>query len=120
MSSSRIIFLLAWRSVWRNRRRTADPAGLVMIGGHDRPLLRNKGGHDQMIEDAAALNTGHIQIHEKGFQDNQTIDYAFVPSDGLIRFLDDHPDIQGEAEVLAGGLLAFEDNTRGRDDSSYR
>ena len=116
MFSSRIILLLAWRNVWRNRRRTVLTLLTIMIGAAMIVFLNAmaRGGHDQMIEDAAALNAGHIQIHEKGFQDNQTIDYAFIPSDDLIRFLDEHPDIQGRApRVLAGGLLAFEDNTRG-------
>jgi ABC-type lipoprotein release transport system permease subunit len=73
-----------------------------------------KGGHDQMIEDAVALNTGHIQIHEKGFWENQTIDYAFQPSHNLLEFLRSSPHIAGYAErIQAGWLLAFEDNNKG-------
>ena len=36
-----------------------------------------------MIEDAVASNTGHIQIHEKGYWENMSIDYALIP-DGRI------------------------------------
>lgn len=41
-----------------------------------------KGGHGRMIDDAISINTGHIQIHKKGFRDNLTIDYSFRPSRG--------------------------------------
>ncbi|MDM8515030.1 ABC transporter permease [Desulfobacterales bacterium HSG16] len=107
---------LAWRNIWRNKRRTILTL-LTIIAGCSMIVLLNslgKGGHDQMIEDAVALNTGHIQVHEQGYWDNMTIDYAFEPSDKLVNYLDSGPDVQAFSErVVAGGLLSFKDTTRG-------
>lgn len=111
-----ITLTLAWRNVWRNRRRTLLTLLTVMIGCAMIIFFNSiaKGGHDQMIEDAIGLNTGHLQIHEKGFWDNRTIDYAFQPPVPVLNYLRVSPYIEGASKrVLAGGLLAFQDTTRG-------
>ncbi|HPA15008.1 MAG TPA: ABC transporter permease [Desulfobacterales bacterium] len=111
-----IIIRLAWRNVWRNLRRTVLTLLTIMVGCAMIIFINamGKGGHDQMIEDSVAMNTGHLQIHEKGFWDNLTIDYAFQPSPELIRGLEDNKRISGYTErIIAGGLLYFNDRTRG-------
>ncbi len=107
---------LAWRNVWRSKRRTLLTLLTIMIGCAMIILFNSiaTGGHEQMIEDAVALNVGHIQIHEKGFWDNLTIDYAFEPSPELLELLSKDPRIKSFTErVIAGGLLSFNDSTRG-------
>lgn len=107
---------LAWRNVWRNRRRTLLTLLTIMVGCAMIIFFNSiaKGGHDQMIEDAVGLNTGHLQIHESGFWDNQTIDYAFIPSETLIGYLSANPQIAGYSpRIITGGLLSFKDTTRG-------
>lgn len=116
MKTETIVTKLAWRNVWRNKRRTLLTLLTIMVGCAMIIFMNSigKGGHDQMIEDAVALNTGHIQIHEKGFWDNQTIDYAFEPAPDFLEGLRKDPRIAALAErVMAGGLLSFRDNTRG-------
>lgn len=76
---------IAWRNLKRNRRRTLLTL-LTISAGCGMIIFNNalfKGGTDQMIEDAVALNSGHIQVHEKGYLDNRTNDYAFAPSEKL-------------------------------------
>ncbi|MCP4351722.1 MAG: ABC transporter permease [Desulfobacterales bacterium] len=116
MKSQNISAKLAWRNVWRNKRRTLLTLLTIMIGCAMIIVLNSfaTGGHEQMIEDAVALNAGHIQIHEKGFWDNLTIDYAFEPSLKLLESLSKDQHINSFAErVIAGGLLSFNDSTRG-------
>jgi ABC-type lipoprotein release transport system permease subunit len=73
-----------------------------------------KGSHDRMIEDVVRLNTGHIQIHEKGYQENETIDYAFQPPEAVSAFLENCPGISGYSKrIHAGGLISFKDDTAG-------
>jgi ABC-type lipoprotein release transport system permease subunit len=65
-----------------------------------------------MIKDAVSLNAGHIQIHENGFWENQTIDYAFLMTDKLKRRLSEDKRIAGYCpRIQAGGLLSFRENT---------
>lgn len=73
-----------------------------------------KGGHDRMIEDAVSMGTGHIQIHEKGFWEDQTIDFAFVPDQSLIHALDNNSAVAGYApRVQAAALLSSSSSTAG-------
>jgi putative ABC transport system permease protein len=116
MKNLEIIIKLAWRNVWRNKRRTVLTL-LTIIVGSGIILFQNaiaKGGHDQMIEDAVATNAGHIQIHEKGYWDNRTIDYAFQPDAKLFDALKNDKRISGFSQrIHADGLLSYKDSTAG-------
>lgn len=67
-----------------------------------------------MIDDAVAPLTGHIQVHEKGFQDNMTLEYAFKYDSSL---LDEIKRIKAVKEaaprIYAGGLLIHKDSSAG-------
>jgi putative ABC transport system permease protein len=116
MKEAGIITTLAWRNVWRNKRRTILTFLTIVIGLAMILVMNSiaKGGHDQMIEDAVGINTGHLQIHERGYWNNQTIDYAFRITPALEKVLQSDKRIEGHCiRVLAGGLLSFRENTAG-------
>ena len=116
MEHAAIVIKLAWRNVWRNRRRTILTLLTIVVGCGMIIFLNAiaKGGHDRMIEDAISINTGHIQIHEEGFWDNLTIDYAFRPSRDLIYELENNPRIAAYSRrIHAAGLLSFGDTSTG-------
>ncbi len=116
MKEAGIITTLAWRNVWRNKRRTILTFLTIVIGLAMILVMNSiaKGGHDQMIEDAVGINTGHLQIHERGYWNNQTIDYAFRITPALEKALQSDERIEGHCtRVLAGGLLSFRENTAG-------
>ncbi|MBN2039664.1 MAG: ABC transporter permease [Spirochaetes bacterium] len=111
----RITTTLAWRNVWRNKRRTVLTL-LTILTGCTMIILLNafaKGGHDQMIEDAVAVNAGHIQIHEKGFWENRTIDYAFKDETDIEEILNDLNIKSYSKRILSAGLLSHKGNTAG-------
>jgi putative ABC transport system permease protein len=116
MREAGIATRLAWRNVWRNKRRTILTL-LTIIVGCAMIIFMNalaKGGHDQMIEDAVGLNTGHIQIHERGFWENQTIDYAIKVTPEILQAIKSNPRIAGYSfRVITGGLLSYKENTAG-------
>ena len=116
MNNPAIILRLAWRNVWRNTRRTVLTL-LTIVVGCAMIILMNaiaKGGHDRMIEDAVSLGTGHIQVHERGFWDNQTIDYAFIAPPALLEALERNPAVEAYTlRVQAAALLSSSSNTAG-------
>ncbi len=116
MKDLTIVILLAWRNVWRNRRRTVLTL-LTILVGCGMIIFMNaiaKGGHDQMIEDAVSVNTGHMQIHENGYWENKTIDYAFQISPRLLEMIQNEPRIAGYSpRVHTDGLLSFRDTSAG-------
>lgn len=74
---------LAWRNIWRNRRRSAivltsiivGVAALVFTDSLARGFLR------QMLQNQLGSHTAHLQIHQRGFRDNPTVQ-GFMEDDG--------------------------------------
>ncbi len=111
-----IICNLAWRNVWRNKRRTVLTLLTIVVGCAMIILLNAfaKGGHDQMIEDATALVMGHIHIHQKGYWENKTIDYAFEIDEQLKTLLQDVPHISAYSpRIMCDALIAKGAITKG-------
>ncbi len=109
MSSLRLLMKLAWRNVWRNRRRSlitiASVAFSAAILVFTEALL--VGSHEQMV--LQVLDThgvGQLQIHARGYQDDPTIFRSFVPSAKLLRFLKGDRELRGFAPRVQGEGLA--------------
>ena len=62
-----MLFRLAWRNIWRNKRRTLITASsiafAVMFCGFMGAV--QEGGWDNMINNVVTSYTGNIQIHKK-------------------------------------------------------
>jgi len=71
-----MILEFAWRNIWRNRRRTAIILTAVVIGVWSMIFLGAlmRGIADQMVRNGIATLTGHIQVHQKGFQADPSIE----------------------------------------------
>ena len=72
--------ILAWRNVWRNRRRsfiTITSIGFAVLLAC---VMRSVqlGSYERMIENSARFYTGYIQIHKNGYWDEKTVDNTFV------------------------------------------
>ena len=72
---------LAWRNLWRSRRRTAITSSTIAIGFALAVVSigLGDGGHNQMIRNAIRMGEGHLTIQPKG--------YLAAPSNQL--FLED-------------------------------
>lgn len=106
--------MLAWRNVWKNKRRTVLTLLTIMVGCAMIIFFRatQDGSYEAMIEDSISANTGHIQIHEKGFWENQSIDFAFKPGGPLLSYLEKSPLVSAVSKrAHAAGLVSFEDKT---------
>jgi ABC-type lipoprotein release transport system permease subunit len=68
--------ILAWRNIWRNRRRTAVILAAVITGVWSMVFLGAlmRGIAVGMINNGIANLTGHIQIHHKGFRNDPAIE----------------------------------------------
>lgn len=70
---------LAARNLLRNRRRSAIALAAVAIGTAGLVFLWAyvDGINRQMIDNVTGYLTGHIQIHQRGYHDDPTLDLAF-------------------------------------------
>lgn len=103
-----LAFRLAWRNLWRNRRRTAITVMAVFFAGYAAIAMRalQLGTYDNMIRNTVGTYTGFVQIHRAGFWDEKSIDNSFDASEVDEEALRSLPGIQGVSPRLTGFALA--------------
>lgn len=71
-----MLLQLAWRNIWRNKRRTLITIGAIAFAVFLASFMRSfqKGVWDTVIDGAVNQFFGYVQIHGKGYWDDQTID----------------------------------------------
>lgn len=71
-----MILQLAWRNIWRNKRRTLITIGAVAFAVFLASFMRSfqKGIWDSVIDGAVNQFYGYAQVHAAGYWDDQTID----------------------------------------------
>src|SRR5579863_10139725 len=80
---------LAWRSLWRNKRRTLITLASIFLSVFLCATMRSvqKGTIGYMTSTSVRFSTGYIQVHAKGFWDDKTINNSFGDSDSLWNIL---------------------------------
>jgi ABC-type lipoprotein release transport system permease subunit len=70
---------LAWRNLWRNKRRTLITSASVFFGVVLSSFMRSmqEGSYDQYIRSIVNSYTSYIQIHKKGYWDDKVINNTF-------------------------------------------
>ncbi|MDE2293772.1 MAG: ABC transporter permease [Elusimicrobia bacterium] len=105
---------IAWRNVWRNKRRSAltmaaSATGLAMLiitfGLGD-------GIHKQLIDNATRTSLGHVQVFAQGYRDDPLPEHAIKDPDAVLAAM---TGLEARAlpRVTASGLVASAENSVG-------
>lgn len=64
-----LLVMLAWRNIWRHRRRTLITLSSIAIGFALATLMIgiNDGAHNSMIRNAIKLGEGHLTVQPRGY-----------------------------------------------------
>ena len=81
-----MIVKLAFRNIWRNRRRTLITSASILFAVFFAVVMRciQEGTWDYMIDSVVRYHIGYGQIHESGYWDEQSINKAFILEDTLM------------------------------------
>jgi ABC-type lipoprotein release transport system permease subunit len=112
----KMLLKMAWRNIWRNKRRSIITISSIFFAVFFAVFARSFqiGVYNQMIGNMVGMYTGYLQIHQKGFWDEQSIDNSFIPSEELIEILEQEEGIIEINERLESfALTAFENQTKG-------
>lgn len=82
-----MLIKLAWRNLWRQKRRTLLTASALALALLLSLLMRSiqEGSYTANIENAARLSTGLIQLQNPEFKESQSIDDLLPMSDDFIK-----------------------------------
>jgi ABC-type lipoprotein release transport system permease subunit len=111
-----MLFKLAWRNIWRNKRKSLIVLGSIVVGmiavifydGLDHGMLR------QMLNNQISSSVAHIQIHKEGFNNNKVIK-NFIPDNQIVeKVVKNQKDIKAYSErVITFGLLSSATSSSG-------
>ncbi|MDR9366599.1 MAG: FtsX-like permease family protein [Balneolaceae bacterium] len=92
-----LYFNLAWRNIWRNKRRTIITILSIVVAVFLASVMRSmqEGQYTDMIENTVGTFSGYIQVHADGYWDDKTLDNTLVATDSV------YSKIQAEESVRA-------------------
>jgi len=111
-----MLLKLAWLNIWRNKRRTIITATSVFFAVLLAIIFRSltDGVYDNMIHNVVSYSSGYLQIHQKGYWDEQSIDNTFEEDQQLYQELLNNPmvtNIMPRLQTFA--LASYSDKTKG-------
>ena len=103
-----MIFSIAWRNIWRNRRRTLITASSIFLAVFFALIMRSMqiGSYARIIESIVHSYTGYIQVHKKGYWEEKDINNSFELTDSLMRKISSAPNVEIAVPRLESFALA--------------
>jgi ABC-type lipoprotein release transport system permease subunit len=107
---------LAWRNIWRNKRRTFITLGSVFFAVILSTLMMSikEGIYARMISSMVGTYTGYIQVHAPGYWEDRSLDDSMVITDSLLQTVTQTNGVTGYVPRIENfALAASEDVTKG-------
>ena len=75
--------MLAWRNLWRNKRRTIIASASVFFAVLLSLIMRSmqEGSYDYMVDASVSMYTGYVQVHAKDYWDKRSLDRSMLYSE---------------------------------------
>ena len=107
---------IAWRNIWRNKKRTLITLSSVTLAVVLAVFMRSfqEGTYAKMIENAVGHFTGYVQVHQKDYWDDKTIDNGIDINKTLMDNILSVDGVEGiNLRLESFSLASFGTNTKG-------
>ncbi|MDX1349175.1 MAG: FtsX-like permease family protein [Putridiphycobacter sp.] len=111
-----MLLKLAWKNIWRNRRRTLITISAIGFAVLFAVMMRsvNQGVEEQMVKTSVENRLGYIQIHTQGYWEEKAIDNAMFADDIPMQKIENLHNVASIAPALEVGMIvSFKNNSRG-------
>lgn len=106
---------IAWRNLWRNRRRTFITAASIMFALMIALVMRGFqiGSYERMVYNVVHAYSGYFQIHANGYQDEQILNNAMEESDEVKNLIAKYPNVEASPRIESFVLASYGTQTKG-------
>jgi putative ABC transport system permease protein len=86
----RLLISLAWRNLWRNKRRTWITVGSVVFAVLLAMVLESmdRGSQEAMVRNVVQYSTGYVQVQDTLYFDEPNLDNSLPLDDGLLAHIE--------------------------------
>jgi len=109
------IIKIAWRDLWRNKKRTFITMGSIMLAVFLAMFMRSMqiGSYNNMIL-AGVTEVGYLQVHDSGYWNNKSINKSFVYTKNLKKKIESIENVSNLIPRLESFALgSFGNQTKG-------
>ncbi len=111
-----LLWQMAWRNVWRYRRRSVLTVLTIALGLAFNILMRGIGDgfHEQMVDNSVRAGIGHLEIHRAGYQRDPALLKTLPDLERVEQVAPQTPHLLGSSfRVLGDGLASTAENSTG-------
>ncbi|MCP4457844.1 MAG: ABC transporter permease [Cytophagales bacterium] len=106
---------LAWRNIWRNRKRTWITASSIGFAVFFAVFMQSMqlGSYQRMIDNSVRFYTGHLAIHQAAYWEEKLLDNGFEQSKVESLILDSETIDVAVPRLTSFALASYKDKTKG-------
>lgn len=111
-----MIFKLAWRNIWRNKRRTWITVAAIGFAVFFSASMKSSqlGSYANMIDNVTRFYTGYVQIQEPGYWEDKTLENTFEEKDNILKKSNETQYVEEVAPRLESfALAAYQNQSKG-------
>lgn len=107
-----MLIKIAWRNVWRNKRRSFITIAAIFIAIFLTILMRSLqlGMYENMIKNVVGSFSGYVQIHSKGYWEDKNIDNSFEVGRSTINNIKEIEGVSNVIKRIQTGVLSSNNN----------
>lgn len=108
----KLFFLLAWKNLWRNKKRTLIALASIFFAVILSLLTRSMqhGSYDTMIKSYTRIYTGHVRVQAEEFWDKPSLDKSIPNDKPFLEKINSNPLVQSSSIKIESFILASSGN----------